>query len=238
MSEFLSICPRCQQKIVCDTRCVGMQVVCPLCSQGFVIPEPSAENRPVAAVSVNPGTVLPGAGRRKWLWAVALAVVLLAALGAVGFWFKNNNGGNGTLATASTPPPALILLSQGRTVYASSFETGNLPDHANDGNPNTRWTAHDNSYPQWWVVDLGATYQLRQMSIDWYSGGGRYYGYKIDTSLDNISYNTAVNKLDNSVSGTTTDKFSATARYVRIMVIRCSLPEKYAAFYEVQVYGY
>ena len=42
MSEFISICPKCRQRILCDTAYVGKRIACPLCLQEITMPEPPA----------------------------------------------------------------------------------------------------------------------------------------------------------------------------------------------------
>jgi len=129
------------------------------------------------------------------------------------------------------------LLSRRQPAVASSFQTGNIPAHGNDGDLSTRWTAVDGTYSQWWRVDLGSVLHLNQVVTNWYSTGGRAYQYTIDISTDDISYTTVVDNTANSTSGTTTDNFCATARYVRVTVTGVIPAGGFAAFWECQVFG-
>ena len=244
MSEFLSACPQCRQKIVCDTQYVGMRVVCPLCKQEIVVPSPPEPSLPKAASAVSsPGN---GGKRVSWWGAAAVAGMLVLVVAGAGYWLATGNRSRTAIPDRGGAAPALPtssaaavpgLLSEGKTVYASSFEAGNFPNHGNDGDQTTRWTAQDDHYPQWWVVDLGASRPLSRAVIDWYNNGPRHYGYRIDISQDNSNYSTVVNKPDNTTSGTTTDVLSGTAKYVRITVLSCHPSGKYAAFYEARIYG-
>ncbi len=137
-----------------------------------------------------------------------------------------------------TPPPQNVpagLLSFLQPVTASD-ETGSTPSYAgNDNNLTSRWGASTGSYPQWWRVDLGASYALTNVTIYWYDASSRYYQYKIEVSSDDSSYTTVVDKTGNTTKANTSDNFSATGRYVRITVTGAS--GGYASFYECEVFG-
>jgi hypothetical protein len=128
-------------------------------------------------------------------------------------------------------------LSQGQPAAASSFQAGNVTANGNDGNAATRWTASSSSMPQWWQVDLGASRNITSVAIDWLNTGSRVYGYQIEVSNDNTSFTTVVDKSANTMSGNTTDTFSARARYVRVRVTGCTPAGGFASFYECNVYG-
>ena len=140
----------------------------------------------------------------------------------------------------STPTPTgtSLLLSQGMTASASTFQAGNTAANANDGNTTTtRWSASSNSYPQWWKVDLGTSNNLTKVDISWYSSSNRAYKYKIEGSNDNSTYTTIVDKTGNTNYGDTSDSFNASGRYVRVTVTGCSAGSAYASAYEIKVYG-
>jgi alpha-glucuronidase len=129
------------------------------------------------------------------------------------------------------------LLSQGKTATAIVEQVGNEASKGNDGNTSTRFSTGYSTYPQWWKVDLGASYGLTKVIIKWYSSSSRYYQYKIEVSSDNSTFTTAVDKTGNTAMGDTTDTFTATGRYVRITVTYCSVPTGAESFYECEVYG-
>ena len=128
-----------------------------------------------------------------------------------------------------TPP-----LSQGRSVTASSYESGNEPFDANDGSLATRWTASSGTYPQWWRVDLGSSQAVGKVVTDWYNASARSYKYRIETSDNDVNYATVVDATGNAIQGQTIDTFTATARYVRITVTGSTAG--WAAFWECKVY--
>lgn len=141
----------------------------------------------------------------------------------------------------STPTPtsgAFALLSQAKIATASVYQGTHPPEHGNDGNLTTRWSATSTSYPQWWKVDLGASHSLARVDINWYSSSGRAYKYKIETSQDNSIFSTVFDNTNNTTFGDTSNIIAATGRYVRISVTGCSSGAAYASFYECKVYGY
>jgi len=137
-------------------------------------------------------------------------------------------------ATNSPPPPT--PLSQGKPVTASSAQHGNPASNGNDGSLSTRWSAVNGSFPQWWRVDLGASHSLTNVTINWYLSSSRYYQYKIETSSDDVTYTTVVDKTGNTSFGDTSDTFTATGRYVRITMTFAS-SSGWASFWECNVYG-
>jgi hypothetical protein len=71
------------------------------------------------------------------------------------------------LLAGPAPAHAATLLSQGRPVTASSTEGAGTPASAAvDGDPGTRW-ASAWSDPQWLQVDLGASADISQVTLNW-----------------------------------------------------------------------
>jgi hypothetical protein len=139
-------------------------------------------------------------------------------------------------ATATpTASPGGSLLSQGKPATASSFQAGNEVAKGNDGSLTTRWTASGATFPQWWKVDLGASYSLSTVGINWYLSASRSYKYKIEVSADNVTFTTVVDKTGNTATGDTSDSCSATGRYVRITITGASAG--WASAYEFKVFG-
>ncbi len=134
------------------------------------------------------------------------------------------------------PAPPPTPLSQGKPASASSAQHGNGAANGNDGSLSTRWSANSGGYPQWWKVDLGASHSLTNVGINWYLSSSRYYQYKIETSSDDATYTTQVDKTGNTTTGDTSDNVAVTARYVRITVTFAS-SSGWATFWECKVYG-
>lgn len=94
-----------------------------------------------------------------------------------------------------------------------------LKEYANDGNDNSKWCASNGAYPQWWEVDLGATYTLETMNLSFETPGSAYH-YTVAISEDPMTddnYNDHI-IIDNS-NGSTDSALAlenVKGRYVRI----------------------
>ena len=140
------------------------------------------------------------------------------------------------VAHIPVPPPLPQLLSA--TATASSQETGQSnccsPARAIDGNLNTRWSSQfsDN---QWLKLDLGLTYVLSEVIIDW--EGASASVYQIQGSADNSNW-TTISIQTGGTMGARTDTIalSGSYRYVRMLGIDRATPYGYSIF-EIEVYG-
>src|SRR3954453_15294871 len=91
-------------------------------------------------------------------------------------------------ASASSPQSE-TLLSQGKTATASStYSSGYAPGLAVDGNGSTRWSSGF-SDPQWIQVDLGQTYNVTHVKLNWETAYGK--AYKIQVSNDGTNWTDA-----------------------------------------------
>ena len=130
-------------------------------------------------------------------------------------------------------------LFTGKIVWASSIQNDNNPQNAIDGDSTTRWVAENDTFPQNITVDLGDVCDLGTLMIDWYTKGNRYYAYLIEVSEDGENYVTVANCIENKITGTTRDDLrTATARYVRIIVLSCSQKNGYASIFEMRLGGW
>ncbi|MDG4824129.1 ThuA domain-containing protein [Asanoa sp. WMMD1127] len=108
-------------------------------------------------------------------------------------------------------PPATDI-AQGKPVSASSVEGGNLAAYATDGNPATRWGSLY-SDPQSITVDLGQSYNLSRVRLNWETAFGR--AYQIQTSQNNSTW-TTVHSTTTGDGGVDDIALSGTGRYVRM----------------------
>ncbi|WP_138754449.1 immunoglobulin-like domain-containing protein [Paenibacillus sinopodophylli] len=137
------------------------------------------------------------------------------------------------------------LLSAGKPATASDWSGANRPQFANDGDYTTSWVGENNTWPKWWQVDLGGEYSLSSIQISWflYNGSEAYHKFKVETSLDGIQYTVALDQLDNTRYGFTSDSLTGTARYVRVQLVDAVLVNNPSNWYtpqlgEVKVYGH
>ena len=108
----------------------------------------------------------------------------------------------------------------GRPATASSSEASHPPEHADDGNRESRWCASSADANQWWEVDLGEARNIRYLAIE-FEREEKNYGYEVKISTDASSWRTIVTK-DTSRNprwGGPTQIFhdvDAQGRYIRI----------------------
>ena len=149
----------------------------------------------------------------------------------------NGSGNSGYSNTASTATYSNI--AQGKTASASSVQSGNTAANGNDGNTGTRWCASSATMPQWWKVDLGASKTIGEVEIMFQATGssGNCYNFTVETSADNNTWTTGVDKSTNTnTAQTQAYSFNATARYVRI-TIKKAPGTNWASLYEFRVFG-
>ncbi|MFH8976214.1 discoidin domain-containing protein [Streptomyces sp. NPDC017890] len=119
-----------------------------------------------------------------------------------------------TFAPAQKAEAAPVLLSQGKSVTASSQENYGTPATAAvDGDNGTRWSSAA-SDPQWLRVDLGATATISQVELRWEAAYAK--SYRIETSQNGTDWSTAYSTTTGA-GGTETLNVSETARYVRML---------------------
>src|SRR5437660_970049 len=96
--------------------------------------------------------------RERMTWRLRRAGILAAALtGLILPWQMSAS------ASAATGPN----LAFGRAAVASSLENSSYPaGNAVDGKTSTRWSSSFND-PQWVYVDLGSTYNINEVVLNW-----------------------------------------------------------------------
>ena len=84
-------------------------------------------------------------------------------------------------------------LAIGKVAFASSVWNDDIeqydPYFAIDGEAQTQWRSGSNSNTQWIVIDLGQTYSIKSVEIDW--GSTPAPGHTLQVSDDNDNWTTA-----------------------------------------------
>nr|BFE71799.1 hypothetical protein GCM10020092_051000 [Actinoplanes digitatis] len=138
-----------------------------------------------------------------------------------------------TLATPRAALAADPLVSQGRPATASSTENGTFPASAAvDGNTGTRWSSAF-SDPQWIQIDLGASYTISQVVLNWEAAYAT--SYQVQTSANGTTW-TTVASTTTGTGGVQTLAVSGTGRYVRMNGTARATPYGYS-LWEFQVFG-
>ena len=127
-----------------------------------------------------------------------------------------------------------VLLSQGKTVVASSSESGELPvQNVVDGDTNTRWSSAwtDN---EWIYVDLGENKYASYVEFDWEAAYATVY--QVQISQDGTNW-TTVSEITSGQGGKEKIEINQNARYVKMQGVNRSTVYGYS-LYEMSVYGY
>jgi hypothetical protein len=131
-------------------------------------------------------------------------------------------------------------LAQGRPVYSSTIESSYYaPSQAVDGNHSTRWSSGQwmqNSSVGWIYVDLGATYAISEVRLNWETAYA--LDYQIQVSNDAASW-TSIEKVTGNQNKGWFDfqGLSGSGRYVRIYCTRTSSGADNYSLYDLEVFG-
>jgi sugar phosphate isomerase/epimerase len=124
-------------------------------------------------------------------------------------------------------------LALGRPVTTSSIDDpARTGDMAVDGNAGTRWGSGW-SEPEWIAVDLGASYDLSRVVIDWETAFAS--GYEIQTSPDGETWTTVHTVTDGDGFFDDID-LSGTGRHVRLYATERATQWGFS-LYELEIYG-
>lgn len=129
----------------------------------------------------------------------------------------------------------LVLLSEGKRATAEGQMVGSEAEKAIDGRNDTCWAA--SPYYKWWKIDLLQICQIRRMAICIDSKEDHYTHYFIEYSQDNLNWQLAAEKMDDTSTVTGEEyEISFKARYIRVTITYCSSGET-AQIYDFKVFG-
>jgi hypothetical protein len=134
--------------------------------------------------------------------------------------------------TIKTPS---ISLKKPYTVSSTEANLGNIAANAVDGDPATRWSSVY-ADPQWYQVDLGKKYDIKQVIISWEAASAKTY--TIEVSDDGLIWRTIMVK-SNMPNGARIDDMnglSGSGRYIRMNGTARTTTWGYS-IYEFEVYG-
>lgn len=121
-------------------------------------------------------------------------ITLLFVLLAVSFGYSQNLALTGAASASSEPQPA---------------------SNAIDGNSGTRWETVQGVDPQWITIDLGASYDIGQVVLNWEGAFGSSYEIQITDDATFATYATAFTTTTGD-GGIDAIPVSETGRYVRM----------------------
>lgn len=124
-------------------------------------------------------------------------------------------------------------LALDRPVFTSSSEGGAMSGaQAVDGNTNTRW-ASGWSDAEWIYVDLGASYNLTRVVLNWEAAYGRDYQLQVS---DDASQWTTVKTLTGGTGGVDSQDIAGSGRYLRMLGDVRGTGYGYS-LWEMEIYG-
>ena len=141
--------------------------------------------------------------------------------------------------TEDAPAKPLGVMPKEATLVKPSASTTQQPNYAFnafDGNPETRWCADGDSYPQWLMAELVELQVVDGINIQWEFSHA--YKFKVEGSADGKIWNLLLDATTKSPSDATLEKFpvSPTVKFVRITGTS-GLPGSWCSIREVQLSG-
>jgi len=129
MSEFISLCPKCRQQILCDTAYVGCRVACPVCLQEIIMPKPQGQQTAEGAhaQSSQPGQAAAAKGKSSGMkMGLIIGGVVLVAILAVGGVLLTRSKAPETGAAAPAPTATPTPVAAAEPLGPASFFTNRL----------------------------------------------------------------------------------------------------------------
>ncbi|MDR2583901.1 MAG: discoidin domain-containing protein [Fibromonadaceae bacterium] len=137
--------------------------------------------------------------------------------------------------------PGSINLALSGTATASRSEGSFTPGKAIDGSTasDSRWSSYQSGAEndnQWIIVDLGSTYKVNKVILNWEAAYGK--SYRIEVSTEGSSWTTVANITNNTSAGIKEHSIAPRdARFVRMFGVERG--NEYGGFslYEFEIYG-
>lgn len=130
-----------------------------------------------------------------------------------------------------------VNLARGKKASATGSQEGHPPEHAIDGNEETRWCSPDGSPGQTWQVDLGSVQEVTGCRILWEMDDTRYL-YKVEGSSDGSTWRMLSDQTKTDLKEQSqTLKFGNTElRFVRLSITGL-VAGRWGSFFEFEVHG-
>ncbi len=148
----------------------------------------------------------------------------------------NGAGNSSPSNTASVTTPAAVTadLALNHPTTASSLENSSYPaSNATDGNSSTRWSSAF-SDPQWIQVDLGATYAVNRVVLNWEAASGK--SFDVQVSSDGNNWTSIYSTTSGPGGKQDLTGLSGIGRYVRMYGTQRNTQWGYS-LYDFNVYG-
>lgn len=163
---------------------------------------------------------------------------------AVGGWFDGGIAPNPGDLPASmqvdyvrvykNAPVTNTNVALGKFVTASGTEGAQYSEsNLTDNSTTTRWSSNF-SNDAWFIIDLGATYRINQLVLNWEAAFGKQYDILVST--DGTNYTSIYKQTNGSGGIETIDIPERTAKFIKFQGIERALPYGYS-LWEVKVMG-
>ncbi|WP_313134476.1 family 16 glycosylhydrolase [Anaerocolumna sp.] len=167
-------------------------------------------------------------------------------------YFFTYNPGNGALDTQTftyihgvtqgtpeggntNPPVTNTNVALGKFVTASGTEGAEFSEsNLTDNSTTTRWSSNF-SDDAWFIIDLGATYGINQLVLNWEAAYGKQYDILV--SMDGTNYTRVYKQTNGSGGIETIDIAERNAKYIKFQGIERALPYGYS-LWDVKVMGH
>ncbi|GHC03505.1 hypothetical protein GCM10007047_20130 [Cerasicoccus arenae] len=154
--------------------------------------------------------------------------------GTTGAYYVIADNGNASQTALFAVHPPLQNVAANKSAFASS-ENGapGLAGLAVDVDGATRWESEHGNDDEWFYVDLGSSYDIKRIFIDWEGAFAGEYNLQVSDDATNWSTVLTVEKSNANDDDLTIE---STGRYVRFQGITRGTGYGYS-FYEFEVYG-
>jgi len=147
------------------------------------------------------------------------------------------NVSSNSIEVSATPVLSHVNLALNQLVTASSYQPSSPycpPSYAVDGILTTRWASVWTNIPQWIYVDLGATYNINEVWLDWEAAYATSFQIQVSSNAVNWTPIYSTTTGPGGIQDLT--GLSGTGRYVRMYATVRATQYGYS-LWEFQVYG-
>lgn len=141
----------------------------------------------------------------------------------------------GTIGDGDTNPPGTNTnVALNKLVTASGTEGVQYSEsNLTDNSTTTRWSSNF-SDDAWFIIDLGATYRMNQLVLNWEAAFGKQYDILVST--DGTNYTSIYKQTNGSGGIETIDIAERNAKFIKFQGIERALPYGYS-LWDVKVMG-
>lgn len=154
----------------------------------------------------------------------------------IGYLAEKITSDNLALNAVTTASSYYHLISSATEYSVTNIDYQYLPSYAVDDNNGTMWKAGDNLTSHSLTIDLGSEKNIKRVMTQ-FEYPTYYYQYKIEYSLDSLTWNIFSDKTNNRRCGSPMiDDNNVNTRYIKITITGTEKAGMYAAIWNIKVY--